>query len=71
MKWLPVAAKKYQKVNGGAKDLFDFTKKKKELNEVVVGILYENGREFLDRRGFLEGLSEPKKGETSTEAELV
>jgi len=51
-KWLPVAASKYQKVNGGTKDLFQFTKKKKVLDKVVAAILYDNGRNFLKQQGF-------------------
>ena len=47
MKWLPVAAKEYQKVNGGTNDLFEFTKKKKDLEKVVRKILYINGSKFL------------------------
>ncbi len=46
MKWLPVATKRYQKENGGTSDLFDFAKKKKDLEKVVEAILYENGRDF-------------------------
>ncbi|KKL57829.1 hypothetical protein LCGC14_2231510, partial [marine sediment metagenome] len=47
LKWLPVAAKKYQKENGGTSDLFEFSKKKEDLKKVVNAILYENGREFI------------------------
>ncbi len=47
LKWLPVAAKRYQKENGGTADLFQFAKKKEELKKVVKAILYENGRDFL------------------------
>ena len=53
LKWLPVAAKRYLEENGGADDLFDFTKKKQELEKVVKAILYENGRRFLKDRGYL------------------
>ena len=47
LKWLPVAAKKYQKENGGTADLFDFVKKKEELRKVVAAILYEQRTGFL------------------------
>lgn len=53
LKWLPVAAAKYQKVNGGTKDLFKFTKKKKVLDKVVAAILYDNGQNFLKQQGFI------------------
>ncbi|WP_026808433.1 amidohydrolase family protein [Arenibacter latericius] len=47
LRWLPVAAKRYQKENGGTDDLFEFTKKKEDLKKVVNAILYENGRDFM------------------------
>ena len=61
MKWLPVAAKKYQKVNGGTKDLFSFIQKNDYLKEVVSGILYNNGHDFLKSRGFLASEKTEKK----------
>ena len=52
LKWLPVAARRYQEENGGADDLFKFTRKKQELEKVVKAILYENGHRFLKERGY-------------------
>ena len=49
MKWLPVAATKYQKENGGAKDLFKLTKERGVLKVIVRKILYQNGFDFLER----------------------
>ena len=62
LKWLPVAAKKYQKENGGTADLFEFAKKKEALKKVVKAILYENGREFIANE-FVSERAKGKKGE--------
>lgn len=58
MKWLPVAAKRYQKVNGGTKDLFPFLQRNEDLKEVVSKILYDNGHDFLNKR---KKLAAPKR----------
>ncbi|MDT7827781.1 hypothetical protein RQM65_03765 [Pricia sp. S334] len=60
LKWLPVAVKRYQKENGGTADLFEFAKKKKELEKVVGAILYENGRAFIADRLVYERADEKK-----------
>lgn len=52
LKWLPVAAKKYQQENGGTADLFNFTKKTRKLKKVVSTILYESGKDFLKEQGY-------------------
>ncbi|SDE85024.1 hypothetical protein SAMN05421636_10841 [Pricia antarctica] len=62
LKWLPVAAKRYQKENGGTADLFEFAKKKEVLKKVVKAILYENGREFIANE-FVSERAEEKKRE--------
>jgi len=73
LKWLPVAAKRYLEENGGADDLFDFTKKKQKLEKVVRAILYENGRRFLKERGYFSEdgkgpKSPPKKDKTEAQS---
>ncbi|HTN47110.1 MAG TPA: hypothetical protein VL098_12235 [Flavipsychrobacter sp.] len=48
-KWLPVAADSYRKENGGP-DIFDVKDKKGNkvsFNNLVSGILYENGKKFI------------------------
>lgn len=49
LKWLPVAAREYQKENGGTEDLFELTKKKGKLQRAVRKILYANSLQFLGR----------------------
>ncbi|MEP3211139.1 MAG: hypothetical protein ABJN95_18270 [Maribacter sp.] len=71
LKWLPVAAVKYQKVNGGTKDLFEFTKKKKVLDKVVAAILYENGKNFLEQQGFMVASSENSETPQSSKKQAV
>ncbi len=61
LKWLPIAAKTYQKENGGAADLFNFTKKKEKLKKVVDAILYKNGEDFLKGRGYFDEADSSKK----------
>lgn len=68
LKWLPVAAKKYQKENGGTADLFDFVKKKEKLKKVVAAILYNNGRDFLKQRGYFKDAEQGEQEQQSDTA---
>jgi hypothetical protein len=47
IKWIPVAEKAYVNENGGTRILFG--KSTAELKKIVRGIMYENGKNFIDR----------------------
>ncbi len=69
LKWLPVAAKRYQRENGGTADLFKVTKKKKKLKKIVAAILYESGTDFLKEWGYFDMPNKNKPKETPEIAE--
>ena len=49
IRWLPIAAQAYQAENGGPAYLYQIFENKDALEDVVRGILYENGVRFLKR----------------------
>ena len=49
LRWLPVAARAYQKENGGPDSIYAFTNDLDELESVVRDILYDNGKRFLEK----------------------
>ncbi len=49
MKWLPIAAKGYQRENGGGDYLFEVFRDEHLLTNTVRNILFENGIGFIKK----------------------
>ncbi|WP_289061745.1 hypothetical protein [uncultured Zobellia sp.] len=68
MRWLPVAAKRYLKVNGGTKDSFKFVNTIERLETFVDGILIKNAFEFIANHFPYKDSSKETSGVATTSA---